>query len=153
MRPGHQATWQFSTVASSFHLVNPNTHLVPELSNVGTSSLSWKSTNSPTIVTSAWSTHNRSFISPYQLVHSPSVTLLVFVEFLLSSHQPELICLPPSARYTLRCPMGSFVWGGAYREITISCPANGHLSMVKSVCSRCKHPCLVWSYLMLNHIN
>ena len=30
-------------------------------------------------------------------------------------------------RYTLRCPEGSFVWGGALREITISCPANGSL--------------------------
>lgn len=28
-------------------------------------------------------------------------------------------------RYTLRCPQGSFVWGGALREITISCPASG----------------------------
>lgn len=27
--------------------------------------------------------------------------------------------------YTLRCPKGSFVWGGALQEITISCPANG----------------------------
>jgi len=27
--------------------------------------------------------------------------------------------------YTLRCPMGSFVWGGALQEYTISCPASG----------------------------
>ena len=35
-----------------------------------------------------------------------------------------------SPRYTLRCPMGSFVWGGALQEYTISCPASGFLGSI-----------------------